>query len=150
VALVPDRSAASRLAGFGVGFVIAWFGYAARALLLPDSSSGRAVAVFAVVMACAVVAAVAHERIPLWSLLLGTAALAGAYELTYAESPSQMLDTSVSAATTLLFTTGVGFLAASIIRPIDGAGDDRSAGLSPKRSSSRATAHLDEMMEAGR
>ncbi|WP_147384918.1 hypothetical protein [Nocardioides cavernaquae] len=150
VALVPDRSTASRLAGFGAGFVIAWIGYAARALLLPDSSSGRAVAVFLVVMACATVAAVAQERIPLWSLLLGTAALAGGYELTYAESPSQMLDTSVSAATTLLFTTGVGFLAACIIRPIDGSARGRSAGLRPEPSAGRATARLDEMMEAGR
>jgi hypothetical protein len=119
VALVPDGSAPSRLAGFGIGFVIAWVGYAARALELPDSSGGRAVAVFFVVIACGVVAAVAHERIPLWSLLLGTAALAGGYELTYTDAPSQMLDTSVSTATTLLFTTGVGFLAASIIRPLD-------------------------------
>lgn len=150
VALVPDRSALSRLGGFGIGFVIAWVGYAARALLLPDSSSGRAVAVFLVVLACAVVAAVAGERIPLWSLLLGTAALAGGYELTYSDAPSQMLDTSVSVATTLLFTTGVGFLAASIIRPIDPASRGRAAGLRPDPSGDPANARLDDMMEAGR
>jgi hypothetical protein len=150
VALVPDHSAPSRLAGFGIGFVIAWLGYAARALLLPDTSSGRAVAVFVVVMACAAVAAVAHEHIPLWSLLLGTAALAGAYELTYTEAPSQMLDTSISTATTLLFTTGVGFLAASIIRPIEGRGRQHVAVLRPEPSVSPATARLDDMMEAGR
>jgi hypothetical protein len=150
VALVPDQSASRRLAGFGTGFVIAWIGYAARALLLPDSWGGRAVAVFVVVMACAAVAAVADGRIPLWSLLLGTAALAGGYELTYTEAPSQMLDTSLSAATTLLLTTGVGFLAASIIRPIDGAGRRRAAVPGPDRADGQPTAHLDDMMEAGR
>lgn len=128
VALVPDRTAPMRLAGFGAGFVIAWVGYAARALLLPDTSGGRAVAAFLVVMACAVVAAVARGRVPLWSLLLGTAALSGSYELTYSEAPSQMIDTSMTAVTTLLFTIGVGFLAASLIRPLDGSEGMTEAG----------------------
>jgi hypothetical protein len=119
VALVPDGTAPTRLAGFGLGFAVAWVGYAARALLLPDTWGGRAVAVFLVVMACAVLAAVARGRLPLWSILLGTAALSGSYELTYTEAPSQMLETSMTAVTTLLFTIGVGFLAASISRPND-------------------------------
>lgn len=42
VALVPDRGPGARLAGFAFGFAIAWIGYVARALLLPDTSSGRA------------------------------------------------------------------------------------------------------------
>jgi hypothetical protein len=150
VALVPDRTAPLRLAGFGAGFVVAWAGYAARALLLPDTSGGRAVAAFLVVMVCAAVAAVAHESIPLWSLLLGTAALSGSYELTYSEAPSQMLETSMTAVTTLLFTIGVGFLAASIIRPIDGASGRRARGRRPDPSAGPASAHLDDLMEAGR
>lgn len=150
VALVPDRSASSRLAGFGIGFVIAWIGYAARALLLPDTSGGRAVSVFVVVLACAAVAAFTRDWIPLWSLLLGTAALAGGYEFTYTEAPSQMLDTSISVATTLLFTTGVGFLAASMIRPIEGRGRERAADVRPEPSGTPANARLDEIMEAGR
>lgn len=150
VALVPDSSAPARLAGFGIGFAIAWVGYAARALLLPDTSGGRAVAVFLVVLACAAVGMAARDRIPLWSLLLGTAALSGGYELTYSEAPSQMLDTSVSAATTLLFTTGVGFLAASLIRPIDRSGRHGSSGLRPDPSGGPANARLDDMMEVGR
>lgn len=150
VALVPDRTAPLRLAGFGAGFVVAWAGYAARALLLPDTSAGRAVAAFLVVMVCAGVAAVAHESIPLWSLLLGTAALSGSYELTYSAAPSQMLETSMTAVTTLLFTIGVGFLAASIIRPIDATRDGRTAARRSDPDADGASAHLDDLMEAGR
>ncbi len=117
VALVPDRGPAARLAGFGLGFVVAMIGYAARALWLPDTSSGRAVAVGLVVIGCTGLAAAIMGRLPLWSVLLGTAALAGGYEFTYAAAPPEMGDTALAATTTLLLTVGIGFLAASLFAP---------------------------------
>ena len=59
-----------------------------RAALLPDTAGGRAVAVGLVVLLCvADRRALTHDRLPLWTALLGTAALAGAYEFTYAAAP---------------------------------------------------------------
>jgi hypothetical protein len=119
VALVPDKAPSARLAGFAAGFVVAWVGYVLRAAFLPDSASGRAVATGIVVLLCVAVAGVTRERLPLWTTLLGTAALTGAYEFTYAAAPPELASTSLSTATTLLLNVAVGFLAASVVTPIE-------------------------------
>ena len=93
LALVPDRTPLARLGGFAGGFLAAWVGYALRAQFLPDSAGGRAVAVAVVVLLCVGITAASMNRLPLWSTLLGTAALAGAYEFTYAAAPPEMLST---------------------------------------------------------
>jgi hypothetical protein len=120
IALVPDRTPLVRLAGFAGGFVAAWIGYVMRAAMLPDSAGGRAVAVAVVVILCVAITALSMNRLPLWTTLLGTAALAGAYEFTYAAAPPEVASTSVSTATTLLFNVAVGFLAAALIAPAEG------------------------------
>ena len=117
VALVPDRTPLVRLGGFAVGVVAALLGYLLRALLLPDTSGGRAVAVFLVLLLCVGVSAVAQDRLPLWSLLLGTAGLVGAYEFTYAAAPPELLTTGVDTITSLFLSLAVGFLAASFASP---------------------------------
>jgi hypothetical protein len=117
VALVPDRTPLMRLAGFAAGFVAAWIGYVLRAAMLPDSAGGRAVAVGIVVLLCVGITAVSMDRLPLWTTLLGTAALTGAYEFTYAAAPPELASTSVSTATTLLLNLAVGFCAAAIFAP---------------------------------
>ena len=50
--LVPDRSPAQRAAGFAVGFLAAWLGYALRAAVLPDAAAGRAIAVLSSCCVC--------------------------------------------------------------------------------------------------
>src|SRR4051794_38401167 len=111
VALVPDRGPLVRLGGFAAGFLVAWIGYVVRAALLPDSAGGRAVAVGLVVLLCVGVSAASFDRLPLWSTLLGTAALSGAYEFTYAAAPPEFASTSLTTASTLLLNVAVGFLA---------------------------------------
>jgi hypothetical protein len=117
VALVPDRSPLVRFLGFASGFLAAWVGYFVRAALLPDTASGRAVSVGIVLLLCTVVVAVSAGRVPLWSTLLGAAALAGGYEYTYAAAPPEVATTSVSAATSLLFCLAVGYLVAVMVAP---------------------------------
>ncbi len=118
VALVPDKTPLSRLAGFGVGFVAAWIGYVARGALLPDSAGGRAVAVALVVLLATAAVLASRERIALWSTLIGAGAFAGAYEFTYAAAPPELLDTSLSTATTLLLNVALGFLAVALVAPL--------------------------------
>jgi hypothetical protein len=117
VSLVPHRSPALRLAGFLVGFVFSWMGYLVRAGFLPDTATGHAVGVALVVALCAVVAVVSRDRIPLWSALLGAAVLAGSYEGTYIEAPSQVLSTSLSTSTSVLLAVAFGFFAAALVAP---------------------------------
>jgi hypothetical protein len=127
VALVPDRTPLVRLGGFFAGFVAAWIGYFVRAALLPDTAGGRAVAVGLVVLLCVGITAASLDRLPLWSTLLGTAALTGAYEFTFAAAQPEIVTTSVSTATTLLFNVAVGFLAAALFATAGQGGRPRHA-----------------------
>jgi hypothetical protein len=118
--LVPDRSPAERVGGFLVGFAAAWIGFAIRAAVLPDTAGGRAVAAFLVVLLCLLVALGATAtpvRLPLWSMLVGVAAIVGAYEETYTDAPSQFLSESPTAATTVLLAVSLGYLATSVLGP---------------------------------
>ena len=83
--------------------------------MLPDSASGRAVAAFLVVAVIGVAYAVSAGTVPLWSGLLGAAAIVGAYEETYTNAPSQFLQESPAAGTTVLFAVALGYLAASLL-----------------------------------
>ena len=153
VALVPDRTPGIRLAGFAAGFLAAWLGFLLRAGALPDTAGGRAVAVGVVVLLCVGVSAASVGRIPLWSTLLGTAALSGAYEFTYAAAPPEVLSTSMSTATTLLLNVGVGFLAAALVAPAEAAGRPRAAAgraqepTGPGTGTAADEPRLDDLME---
>ncbi len=144
LAVMPDRTPLVRLGGFALGLVVVWVGYLMRAALLPDSVGGRAVFVGGVLLVCVLGAAAAKDRLPLWTLLLGVAALAGAFELTYAAAPPEVATTSVSAVTGLLLTVAVGFLAASAHAP---AAPGRRADRSPADPRPTEDTHtLDEFM----
>jgi len=129
--LVPDRSPAQRAGAFLVGFVVAWIGYALRAAVLPDATAGRAVAVLAVLLVCLAVGAATRGRLPLWATLLGAAAMAGAYETTYAADPTAFLSSSATTATSILVAAGAGFVATALLGPqvehereVERSGDD--------------------------
>lgn len=145
VALVPDRSPLMRLLGFLAGFLVAWLGYVLRAGVFPDSTGGRAVTVALVLGLCVAVVAAGLGRIPLWATFTGAAAMAGAYEYTFAAAPPEVMTTSLSTATSLLMTTAVGFVLVSLLAPRD------TGATAPRRE--RAAKHhendptaLDEMM----
>lgn len=149
VALVPDRTPWLRLAGFAAGFVVAWVGYAVRAAALPDTSVGRAAAVLIVLLVCVTIAALSRGRLPMWTLLLGTAALAGAYEFTFAAAPVEMVATSFDTATTLFLAVAVGFLAGSFGLDGDGSRTPRAVARDSDAPVGDPFEHtkLDNMME---
>lgn len=128
VALVPDRTPGVRLISFLIGFVAAWIGFVLRAGALPDATSGRAVAAVIVVGLCVAMAAFSRGRLPLWGALLGAATLAGSYELTYADAPAQVLESSMATSTTVLLTVAIGFLAAALVAPRQSGASDTTGG----------------------
>ena len=146
LALVPDGSPFVRLAGFAGGVVVTWVAYFLRAGVLPDTPGGRAVALGLVIALATGIAAVSFGRIQLWSTLLGAAALAGAYEFSFADSPPEVATTSVIASTSLLFTAALGFLVAAVFAP---AGEQPSEPREPRwpGSDDEETHSLGDMME---
>lgn len=150
VGLVPDQTVSRRLAAFALGLVAAYVGYVARAALTPDTSAGRAVAAAFIVLLCVGVYAISGGRLPLWSALLGSASLAGAYEYTYTQAATRVLDTSVSSATALMLCVAVGFLVATVAQPgprDPGAATGESNGTEPPARDQEQAARLDDMME---
>ncbi len=103
-----------RAAGFLVGFVLAWVGYGLRAGVLPDTGSGRALAAFIVIAVLTGICAATVGWMPLWSGLLGVAAIAGAYEFAFGINPTAFTSESVTAATTVLLAAAVGFLVGAL------------------------------------
>ena len=154
IALVPDRTPLVRLGGFAVGLVAAFIGYVLRAAVLPDTSAGRAVAVVIVLLLCVGVSAAVRDRLPLWSLLLGTAGLVGAYEFTYAAAPPELMTTSVDTVTTLLLSLAVGFVAASLASSVNTrrAGSARTAEErdNPASAGNSDRLRLNDMMETSK
>lgn len=147
VALVPDRTPSMRLIGFLAGFVSAWIGYLIRAAVLPDTTTGRALAMVLVVVLCVAIAALSFNRVPLWATLLGAAAMAGGYESSFATAPSEVVDTSMTAVTTILLTVGVGFLVAALAGPQPAPPAASRAGA---RKNDDDDTKLDAMMETNR
>lgn len=146
VALVPDRSPWMRLAAFVVGIVIMWIVYFLRAGVLPDTSTGRAVGAGLAILLLTAIAAFSGNRLPFWSLLVGAAAMSGAYEYTFAAAMPEVMTTSVQAVTALLMTSAVGVLVVSLTStPGEG---PRPARERAHRSDDGDENHsLDEMME---
>lgn len=144
VALVPDATPGRRIAAFGAGFAVALGGYVARAAVLPDSASGRAVAVGVVILLAAGVTAMSLGKLPLWSVLLGAGALTGAYEYPYSAAPPLLLETSVSTSTAMLLSVAVGFVAMLLVMPKTGSHRSDSTVRDDNRDGRGA---LDNMME---
>lgn len=115
IGLVPDRSLAERIGGFLAGFGLAWIGFAVRAAMLPDTSAARALVVFVLIIVAMGVSLASASRLPLWSLLVGAAAMVGAYEQTYADSPSLFLTDSPVAATTVLLAVAMGIVGTMLL-----------------------------------
>ncbi|MDT7539447.1 MAG: hypothetical protein QOI82_3032 [Actinomycetota bacterium] len=113
--LVPDRMPAARLGGFLTGFAAAWLGYALRAGVLPDIPMGRAIAAVVVVGIITAVAVATGNRLPMWSGFLGSAALLGSYETTFASTPTSFVSDSMTAVTTSLLAVALGFLIAVLL-----------------------------------
>lgn len=115
IGLVPDRTLGERIVAFAFGFVLAWMGYAIRAAILPDTATARAIVVFVVICAAMLIAAASQSRLPLWGFLVGSAALVGAYEQTYAAAPSLFVSDSPVAASTVLLAVAMGVIGSILL-----------------------------------
>lgn len=150
VGLVPDQTASRRLAAYALGFVAAYVGYLVRAAATPDTSTGRAVVATLIVLLCVGAFALSGGRLPLWSSLLGSASLAGAYEFTYTQAATRVLDTSVASATALLLCVAVGFLVAAAFQPPRDKDARRSETAGTPEDDAQQSNPLDDMMETSK
>jgi hypothetical protein len=149
LAVVGDRAVWERLAAFGIGLVATWLTYGMRAGFLPDSATGRMVAAVGLIALLVLIAWLASGRLELWPMLLGVAAMAGAYEFTFTASPPRFIQESPVALTGVLLAAAFGFAVVTAVtmlvgpdrQPVAG----RDADVGPDDAQTEAEVPLEEM-----
>lgn len=126
LAIIGDRAVWERLAAFGVGLVATWLAYGMRAGFLPDSTAGRTVAAVGLIGLLVLAVWLSANRLELWPMLLGMAAMAGAYEVTFTAAPPRFLQESPVALTGVLLAFAVGFAVTTLVTTW--VGPDRQVG----------------------
>lgn len=126
--LVPDRSPLARIGGFLIGFVIAWVMYGIQAQFLPQINVSNAIMTLVTIIIVTIIAALAHNKIPFWSFLLGAAAISGAYGVQFGSSPELFLTQSVAAAGGVLFVAALGMVAAMLAEMIQSESSEPNIG----------------------
>ena len=115
LALAPGGHKLGRLAGFLVGVLLALVGYGINAQFMPIGSSGVAITAALTLGLATAAAALSFGRMPLWSVLLGVAGFAGAYDYIFNENVPEFLTTSVETLGRFLVVFGIGYLTAAVI-----------------------------------
>lgn len=124
LALVPGFSPVTKIIGFVVGFVVAFAMYAVQALFLPLATIGSVVGVFLTVIILTIIAALAHSKLPFWSLLLGAAGIAGAYGAQFLAAPQNLAIEGVAAAGSGLFLAALGYLGTTLAELVPSSDDE--------------------------
>lgn len=115
LALAPGGHKMGRLAGFLLGVVIALLGYAVSAGFMPQNAAGSAIPAFLMIALATVVSLLGFGRIPLWSVLLGVAGYAGAYDWVFEDNVPEFLTTAPQTLWTFLVVFGLGYLTGALM-----------------------------------
>lgn len=121
--LVKSHTPIIKIVSFLIGFVVAWALYGVQALLLPLTSTGEMVGVFLTIAVVTIIAALAHSKLPFWAMLLGVAAMAGAYGTSFLSAPQNFISQSVAAAGATLFVAALGMIAAALTELVPSSSD---------------------------
>ena len=126
--LVSDGGPVGRIGGFVVGIIVALVVYIARVLFLNDSFSGQVAAMVITLGLLTLVCALTSGRLPLWSALLGTALVVGAYETSFLANPANVTSELFQYTTMALLPAALGFLVVVFVA-------DKASGSEPSESS---------------
>jgi hypothetical protein len=115
LALAPGGHKLGRLAGFLLGMLAALVGYAVSAGFMPQSNSGESVVAFLIIALATVISLLGFGRMPLWSVLLGVAGFAGAYDWVFEDNVPEFLTTAPRTLGTFLVVFGLGYLVGALM-----------------------------------
>jgi hypothetical protein len=123
--LVSDGGPVGRIGGFLVGVLVALIMYLVRVLFLNDSFAGQVVGLLVSLAIVTVICALTAGRLPLWSALLGSALVVGAYETSFIDNPANVQSELLQYTTMALVPAALGFLAAIFVADKPEAPDGR-------------------------
>ena len=130
VGLVATHGVLGRIGGFLLGVVVAVVMYGVRALFLNSSFEGQVAGLTITLALLVLICAVTGGRLPLWSALLGSALVVGAYEAPYIADPANVTAELVQYTTMALLPAALGFLGAVLVSNYR-SGDEPGAAAPP-------------------
>ena len=128
--LVTSHGVLGRIGGFLLGVVVAVVMYGVRTLFLNTSFEGQVAGLTITLVLIVLICAVTGGRLPLWSALLGSALVVGAYETPYLSNPSNLTSELVQYTTMALLPAALAFLGAVLVSNYR-SGDDPGAESPP-------------------
>jgi hypothetical protein len=112
--LVPGGQVATRVAALLLGAVASWAGYDLHVAALPDIAAAQGIALALAILLVTAIAVASRDRLPLWTGLIGVAALSGLYEAAFRAAPASFVAEGSIALTTLLLTATLGAAASML------------------------------------
>jgi hypothetical protein len=117
--IIKQGGPVARIVGFVIGFLLAWVAFGLQAALLPQTVGSQIVAAVIVLAIVTAIAALSRDKVPFWSLLLGTATMVGAYQTAFELTPQNFLTESVSSAGGALFGVALGLIVAGFMNLLE-------------------------------
>jgi hypothetical protein len=130
--LVKGGGPIARIVGFVIGFLLAWVAFGVQAAILPQTVGSQILSSGLVIVIVTLIAGLSRDRVPFWSLLLGTAAMVGAYQTSFENAPQNFLSESLVSANGTLFGVAVGLIVAGFMNLIEEEIPDTDSASTPK------------------
>ena len=124
IGIARDGSALGRIGGFVLGIIAAFVFYGLRLLVFNDSFPGQILTLLILVALVAVVCGLTSGRMPLWSGMLGSALVVGAFEYSYENQIYYVQSLIVSNTTAALLPAALGILAGVLVGNFRRSSDD--------------------------
>lgn len=112
-----------RVASFFVGFLLAWMSYGVRAAVMPADSMSLAIVAAVLFLVLTLIALATRNRLNLGSMILGVAAVSGAYEAAYNAAPYLFVSQSTASAAAVLVPVSLGWLAVALAQLVTREGE---------------------------
>jgi hypothetical protein len=108
-----------RIVAFLIGFVLGWIGFGLQAGILPQTTASQIITAVIVIAIITAIAALSHDKVPFWAMLLGTGTMVGAYQTAFLDAPQNFLSGSPLAATGALVGVAMGLITAGVMNLLE-------------------------------
>jgi len=117
--IIKQGGPIARIFGFVIGFMLSWVAFGIQAAILPQTVGSQILASSIVLIIVTAIAALSRDKVPFWSLILGTATMVGAYMTDFENAPQNFLSDSFNAAGGTLIGVAMGLVVAGFMNLLE-------------------------------
>ncbi|MAT60239.1 MAG: hypothetical protein CMH41_01050 [Micrococcales bacterium] len=142
IGIARDGSALGRIGGFVLGLIAGIVFYGLRLAVFNDSFPGQILTLLILVALVTIVCGLTAGRMPLWSSMLGSALIVGAFEYSYENEIYYAQSLIVSNTTSALLPAALGILAGVIVGNFGRSSEDPPSTAQPAPTPEQPTVSL--------